>query len=300
VIALGGRLDRDGLPGLDAAAHALNRERFDAVIDLQGNARSRWLALRMHTRRRVRTDQEPWARIRLLHAKRFSRPMLPTVDRFNGTLAKIPADVRTRIPEIRISTAARRWAAFEARRTLRRSTVTTVGVHPGARWPTKRWPDTLFADCLSRVAERERARVFLFGSKPERTLMERVAALMPHVPAVIYCGLPLQRVGALVEHCDVFLANDSGLMHLAAGLAVPTVSIFGPTHPSLGFSPQGPRNRIYFGFAQCSPCSQHGQRPCHKKRRYCLERIEPVKVSETISELLSEGKVVGEHLETLP
>lgn len=297
VVALGGKLDRDGLPGVKAAAQALANERFDAVLDLQGNPKSRYLAWHLRTRKRIRYPKSRLARLRLVYLKKLAKPLLPTVDRYNAVLARVPADVRSRLPKVRLSVAARNWAAAETARTMRPSVVTTVGAHPGAHWDTKRWPESYFADCLARVAERERARVFLFGSGPERRLLEKIAALMPHVQSVIYCGLPLLKVGALVEHCDVFVANDSGLMHLAAALSVPTVSIFGPTHPGLGFSPQGPRNRIFFGYAPCSPCSLHGERPCHQKRPYCLERIEPVKVAEVMSELLSEGKVVSEELE---
>jgi ADP-heptose:LPS heptosyltransferase len=74
------------------------------------------------------------------------------------------------------------------------------------------------------------------------------------------------------------------------------VSIFGPTHPALGFAPQGPRNRIYFGYAHCSPCSVQGERACYQRRRFCLDRIDPARVAETLSELLTEGKVVGERI----
>lgn len=299
VVALGGKLDRDGLAGVDAAVHALANERFDAVLDLQGNPKSRFLAARLKTRKSITYPKRRVARLKLVYLKRWAKPLLPTVDRYNTVLARVPADVRARLPKVRLSVAARNWAAAESARTMRASTVTTVGAHPGAHWDTKRWPEEFFADCLSRVAEQERARVFLFGSAPERPLLEKVAALMPHVPAVVYCGLPLQRVGALVEQCDVFLANDSGLMHLSAALSVPTVSLFGPTHPALGFSPQGPRNRIFFGYAPCSPCSLHGERLCHQKRRYCLDRIEPVKVSEVMSELLTEGKVISDQLEVV-
>lgn len=294
VVSLGGQLDRDGLPGIRAAASALSGVRFDAVLDLQGNLKSRMLVRLLRARKRVHYPQARWEQFKLVHLKRFSRPLSPKVDRFNAVLPKVKADIRTRLPQIRLSEAARLWAAEETARTFSDSHYTTVGAHPGAHWPTKRWPVELFADCLARVAQKEQSRVFLFGSAPERALLEHTAALLPQVQTVVYCGLPLQKVGALVEQCDVFLANDSGLMHLSAALSVPTVSLFGPTHPALGFSPQGPRNRIFFGYAHCSPCSVHGERPCYQKRRFCLERIEPVKVAETISELLSEGKVISE------
>lgn len=292
VVALGGMLDRDGLPGLRAAAQALSNQRFDAVLDLQGDVNSRYLSAMMSTRKRVRAPQPRWGEFKLIHLKRFAKPLAPKVDRFNAVLPQVKADIRTRLPEVRLSQAARAWAAEESARTHRASQYTTVGAHPGAHWPAKRWPVESFAECLSKTAAKERSRVLLFGSVPERRLLEHTAALMPEVHSVIYCGLPLQRVGALVEHCDVFLANDSGLMHLSAALSVPTLSLFGPTHPALGFTPQGPRNRIYFGYAHCSPCSVLGERACYQRRRFCLERIEPSKVAETVSELLSEGKVV--------
>lgn len=296
-VALGGKLDRDGLPGLDAGIAALGNERFDAVIDLQGDWKSRRLAWSLAARKRIGSPKQRIARWKLIHAKRWARPLVPKIDRYNQALARVPADVRHRLPRVCLSAAARAWAREESARTWRPDFVTTVGAHPGARWATKRWPEDFFADCLSRLALRERARVFLFGSAPERELLVRTAALMPDVQTEIYCNLPLQKVGALVEQCDVFLANDSGLMHLAAALSVPTVSLFGPTHPGLGFAPQGPRNRIFFGFAECSPCSLHGQKPCHQRKRFCLDRIEPGKVGEVMSELLSEGKVVSEVME---
>jgi ADP-heptose:LPS heptosyltransferase len=267
------------------------------VLDLQGNVKSWFLAHRMRARKRFLYPKQRLARLKLVYLKKFAQPILPTVDRYNAVLAKVPADVRVRLPRVCLSAAARKWGAIESKRTRLSSIVTTVGAHPGAHWATKRWPETYFADCLARVAEKERARVFLFGSAPERELLERIAALMPHIQTIIYSGYPLQKVGALVEHCDVFLANDSGLMHLAAALSVPTVSLFGPTHPGLGFAPQGPRNRVFFGYAHCSPCSLHGERPCYQRRRYCLERIEPAKVGEVMSDVLSEGKVVTEVLE---
>jgi ADP-heptose:LPS heptosyltransferase len=296
VVAVGGRLDRDGVAGLRAAAHALAGERFDAVLDLQDNYQSRYLSRRLSAHKRARPPRVHWNEFKLVHLKRFAKPLAPKVDRFNAVLPQVKTDIRTRLPEIRLSEAARAWAYAQSARTRRESQYTTMGVHPGAHWSTKRWPVESFAECVSRVAHKERSRVFLFGSTPERALLEHTAALLPDLQTVVYCGLPLQRVGALVEHCDVFLANDSGLMHLSAALSVPTVSIFGPTHPALGFAPQGPRNRIYFGYAHCSPCSVQGERACYQRRRFCLDRIDPARVAETLSELLTEGKVVGERI----
>ena len=75
VVATGGLLDRDGLPGTRAAARALADERFDAVIDLQGNIASRLLARQLRARRRAHHARMTWARMKLVYFKRFARPL---------------------------------------------------------------------------------------------------------------------------------------------------------------------------------------------------------------------------------
>ncbi len=60
------------------------------------------------------------------------------------------------------------------------------------------------------------------------------------------CGLELAEAGAVLSECALYVGNDSGITHLAAGLGVPTVAVFGPTDPAV-WRPLGPRVRVVRG-----------------------------------------------------
>ncbi len=93
----------------------------------------------------------------------------------------------------------------------------------------------------------------------------------------------LDRVVAIMKMCRVFVGNDSGLMHLAAALGVPTVGIFGSSNPRWT-SPRGPCTRIVKadGFA-CRPCYL---KSCNQKE-FCLDSIFAPQVLSAVDHLLS-------------
>jgi heptosyltransferase-2 len=78
-----------------------------------------------------------------------------------------------------------------------------------------------------------------------------------HTPDVItIAGPPLRQFAALLEKCSIFLCNDSGPMHIAAALKVPTVAIFGPTD-HVRWRPRSEKASIVRKDVDCWPCSAH-------------------------------------------
>ncbi len=75
----------------------------------------------------------------------------------------------------------------------------------------------------------------------------------------------------LIAACRLMLCNDSGFMHVAAGLGIPTVAPFGATDPART-SPDGPRVRILYQPAPCSPCLE---RECKVAGQPCMANIPP-------------------------
>jgi D,D-heptose 1,7-bisphosphate phosphatase len=65
------------------------------------------------------------------------------------------------------------------------------------------------------------------------------------------------------------------------------LAIFGPTHPSLGFSPRGLHDQIIQVDEYCRPCSLHGKTPCFRTEQYCFTRIAPEIVLSVAGEQLS-------------
>ena len=130
-----------------------------------------------------------------------------------------------------------------------------VGVSPGAAYGSaKRWLPERFAETAAQVARARQASIALFGSKDERGLCEQVAALIADVPVTNYAGqTTLAQFIDLAAQCEIFLTNDSGAMHIASALGVPTVAVFGATD-DLATGPTGPHAVVVRHPVDCSPC----------------------------------------------
>jgi len=129
-----------------------------------------------------------------------------------------------------------------------------VGMAPGAAYgPAKRWFPERFAAVADRLAGRTACPVLLFGSDGDRASTEAVQAAAKNPFIDIAGRTNLEDAIALIARCDLFITNDSGLMHVAGALGVPTVAIFGSTNPQTTY-PLGERTVILRRPVDCSPC----------------------------------------------
>ncbi len=156
-----------------------------------------------------------------------------------------------------------------------------VGLSPGAVFGSaKRWPPDRFSEIGDRVVEKWGASVVVFGSGGERAIGDRVCAAMKR-DALNLCGKTSLRVAmGAMSLCRFFVTNDSGLMHMASALGLPTVAVFGSTdHVTTG--PRGPNARIVRCAASCAPCLKQ---ECPTDHR-CMLDITPEMVWETMEAL---------------
>jgi heptosyltransferase-2 len=160
-----------------------------------------------------------------------------------------------------------------------------IGLGPGAVYgPAKRWPPERFAAIGDRAVERWGARVLLFGSSGEREICRAVTRTMTHA-ALDLCGrTTLGEAMALIRQCRGFVTNDSGLMHVAAALEVPTVAVFGSTDP-VATGPLGRQTVVLRHDLPCSPCLK----PTCTTGYRCLLAVEPEEVWEAMERLRGNG-----------
>ena len=158
----------------------------------------------------------------------------------------------------RLSVEERAWA----KDFLRREDIYTplVGIHPGGSSFDKLWPAENFAHAANELAKRLQAKIMLFCGPGEEALLQdvqRYNANQNYTSEVIsIAGLPLRQFAALLEKCSIFLCNDSGPMHIAAALKVPTVAIFGPTD-HVRWKPRSEKAVAVRKDVDCWPCSAH-------------------------------------------
>jgi len=131
---------------------------------------------------------------------------------------------------------------------------TLIGIAPGASYgPAKMWFPERFAAVADRLADELSARIILFGSAGDRERTERVQRHSAHSLIDLAGETTLKEAIALIAGCNLFISNDSGLMHLAGALGVPLVAVFGSTNPATT-SPPGERSSVIHKDVPCSPC----------------------------------------------
>jgi heptosyltransferase II len=157
-----------------------------------------------------------------------------------------------------------------------------IGLSPGAAYGSaKRWLPERFADAANRVSGELGASIAIFGSKAERELCDSVAAAVQGRVSNFAGETTLAEFIDLAAACRVYLTNDSGAMHIASALGVPTVAVFGATD-DIATGPTGPLARVIREAVECSPCLL---RECPIDHR-CMSRVNAPRVAEAALDLL--------------
>ena len=181
-------------------------------------------------------------------------------------------------------------AAEAGRDSLRRVGLAgpVVGVSPGAAYGgAKRWLSERFAEAAVQVARERQAAVAVFGSGPEADICRDVYERVREAGCTCFNFAGRTELARFIEMaaaCEVYLTNDSGPMHIASALGVPTVAIFGATdHVATG--PTGDRSRVVREPVKCSPCLL---RECPIDHR-CMTRVSAVRVAEAALALVGDN-----------
>ena len=126
------------------------------------------------------------------------------------------------------------------------------GLCPGAEYgPAKQWPR--FAEVAQEIAGRFPVQWILFGTAGDGATGAKIAAVLGKKCVNRIGQTTLEQLINELRDCDLLLTNDTGTMHLADLLRVPTVSIFGSTEPQRT-GPLGQGHRIFRHHVECSPC----------------------------------------------
>lgn len=173
--------------------------------------------------------------------------------------------------------AMREWL-----RERRRRRGATIALAVAAAYgPAKEWPADHYATLIDLLAERHDAECVLVGGPAEVAKCEQVVSLSRHGGLVAAGRTSVGEAMALLSLCDGFVGNDSGSMHVAGAVGIPTVGIYGSTNPART-SPLGPRSIALYDRIECSPCLE---RTCRFGHYDCLKRIDPQRVLEALDRL---------------
>ncbi len=278
--------DHKGLSGFLKLMAKLRAYDFDLLVDLQTNLRSFFVRHLIKSKIKLKYRKRWLSRSLMVHTKFLKIKTIPTVDLYLKILKKIDVHTKDKNPIIYVDQTEENFSKkFLLERKVQKDDI-IVGVHPGARWETKRWDAMRFRQVCHTLAYKFNCKVVLLGDRGDGELLDGISQGMPETKVIKAVGLSTREFIGLIRWCDCLITNDSGPMHIASALGIPVVAIFGPTHPKLGFAPVGSEHVVLCANVKCSPCSLHGEKRCRKKSKLCMNSIEPDMVVEAVQRLL--------------
>ncbi len=260
----------------------LDKNNFDVVVDLHGNIRS------MITRKFVTSSQTvvyPKRRLeRYELVKNKSRPLSypHTIDLYNDCITQLGGTAFVKRPQM-IPPEIDDEKIYNIKQAM---PATPVLVAPGAAHENKQWQVERFVEVAIRLHETQGVGIIWATTSQDKVNLSPEGKIRSEYYSEIK-DYPLDKLASIISQCKLTIANDSGIAHLSSAVGTPTISIFGPTHPALGFSPRGLFDKVIEVDEKCRPCSLHGKKPCFREERFCFKRISTDMVFESACSLLN-------------
>jgi heptosyltransferase-1 len=251
---------------------------YNAVIDMQGGLRSAIVGRMAGCRRMIGEAAPREAAARWFFTEHVATTGAHVIEQDFELASAIAGDTLTQVaPMLPVDPAAEAWCdALLASSGSRPVAV----INPGAGWGAKRWPVERYAEVARGLIERG-FRIFI-NAGPGEELMADVI-VKGTSGAAIPLLTSLEQLMALTRRADLFVAGDTGPLHLACALRRPVVGIYGPTDPSRN-GPYGTRFRVLR-----SPLSKRDHTR-HPEPEAGLLMIEPAEVLRAVDELMAEER----------
>ncbi len=165
-----------------------------------------------------------------------------------------------------------------------------IALAPGSVWATKRWP----AESYSRLAQQLAMcgyGVVLVGGERDREIACSIETAAGNDACLVNAvgKFSLSGSAALLRRCRLLVSNDSAPVHIAMGVGVPVLALFGPTVPAIGFAPVGPHDRVLEAAGlPCRPCNIHGGNECPIGSFACMQGISVGRVFEAVQKSIQD------------
>jgi ADP-heptose:LPS heptosyltransferase len=159
-------------------------------------------------------------------------------------------------------------------------TIVGINISASSRWPSKNWPLVNIARLCEELSQRQ-VRVVLTGTEKDLASASRLSSMLKNSKPINACGkTTVNQLASLIKRCSVYISPDSASLHVASGMQVPFIALFGPTDHRRHLVP-GKKYMVLRKETGCNPCYKS---KC--KRARCMELIKPEVVLEAIDKLL--------------
>lgn len=215
--------------GIAAARAALLAHRFDVSVDCQGNTKSSLAGWLSGAKQRIGFGGRHGGELsRLLNHDRVRPVFSHVTDRSLELLTPLGVVHPTVRWDLPLPDSSTRWAA-QFRRSLPPGRIVTL--NPGGSWPSKLWEADRFAATARYLTDRYGYHsLVVWGSFEERLMAEQIVE-SSRGTATLAPDTSLHSLAALIGTTDLFISGDTGPLHMAVALGVPTIGLYGATRP---------------------------------------------------------------------
>jgi heptosyltransferase-2 len=224
----------------------VKQEAFEAVYDLSGFTAQSWLFSKCNADKKVSLFEEK---------NKKSSTVFPLVRKHitddYSEIAGLPSARIEQWPGITLECDPE----YEGMVILCPGSVTGAG---------RQWP--YYKDLIKYLSSQE---FVILGDEHDSELCKTIAPRLPHRVRNIAGKVPLDRAASILAGASMVVSNDSGYLHLAGYIGVPTVGLFGSSSPSRTH-PLGARSRVLYADILCSPCDQY---ECTGMHLECMSRL---------------------------
>ncbi len=162
--------------------------------------------------------------------------------------------------------------------------IVCVNINAGEICHLRRWPQESYAELIHGLFDRFGVKTVLIGGSDDISYVDEFAKKLSNkIDFSNLCGkLSIKELIGLFSKSRLLITNDSGPLHIANIVSLPTVSFFGPETPYL-YGPLGPKNQVFYEDIFCSPCINiYNSKKSDCSDNICLKNIKPQTVIQTI------------------
>ena len=264
--------EQDGIIGLTKIYNKLKKGNFDAVADLHDVLRSKYIrtCFAMAGTKVATVDKGRKEKKALIGNGQTHAALKPMTERYAEVFRSLGLSLDLTQPG-KITPKNEDFIAIRTLVGKKQEGEKWVGVAPFAAHTQKIYPLDKMQQVVNSLAE-QGCKVFLFGAgKKEGDILKAWEDKQQQIISV--CGKMggLKNEMLLISQLDLMISMDSANMHIASIFGIPTLSIWGATHPKAGFSGYGQRadNELQIDLP-CRPCSIYGKKPCQFGDVHCM------------------------------
>ncbi len=252
----------------------LRKNKYDLVVDLQNNFRSRSLTSKLGVMC-VRFKKPTLKKFLLVRFKwNLFREIKSIPEMYFETIPKL--SFNDQLPELHLSDEIIPSVKSGER---------YIGFTPGSKHFTKMYPFEYYIELGKRFNE-EGYTILLFGGSADKEICHKLHSSIPN-SIDLSTEDDLLQIARDMKECRLIISNDSGLMHAAVAVNAPVAVICGSTVKEFGFFPYSTKSLIIENTElKCRPCSHIGRNNCPQKHFKCMLELAPDIIFTEIKEFM--------------